>query len=123
MMKWFDELYSWQKAQDLALSVIEAFEDVKDVEFANITKNCGIAISNEIARWYEKQYDVDFKISLLEAKWRCGKLRSMLHLAKKLNYLKEDKFNDIYKITWEVLGLIGWMIKSIKEKASTKKDK
>ena len=123
MMKWFDELYSWQKAQDLAIKVINTFSSIKDENFAKMTIEFGIWISNELAKWYENQFDMEFKLSVLEAKWICGKFRSMLHLAKKLEYIKIDSFDELYKMTGEVMWLMWWMVKSIKEKASKKATK
>jgi len=117
MVKWFEELYSWQKAQELAVKIVESFESVKNSVFVESICNCSIDISSEIARWYEKQYDVDFKETLVTAKWVAWKLRSMLHLAKKLNYIKDENFEDMSKLTSEVLWLLWGMLKSFKEKS------
>ena len=48
------------------------------------------------------------------AKGSCGEVRSMLYLAIKLNYIKEEDFQEFYNKSVEISKILSGLIKSLK---------
>jgi len=85
--KQFEEMEVWQDAQDLAVSVYRDFCTVKDYSFCDQIKRASVSVSNNIAEGAERQTSADFARFLDIAKGSAGEVRSMYHLAEKLNFI------------------------------------
>ena len=68
---------------------------------------------NNIAEGFERNTDKEFKFFLFIAKGSCGEVRSMLHLAKSLKYLDEEKSNDLTSLSSEISRIIAGLIKKL----------
>jgi len=68
---------------------------------------------NNIAEGFERKSNKEFGYFLFVAKGSCGEVRSMLYLAKELNKITKDIFNELYKLTIEISKLISGLIKTL----------
>ncbi len=111
VIKKFEEVIAWQKAQDLAVAVYHAFEGAKDFSFNNQIQRAVTSISNNIAEGFDRSSDADFVRFLYYAISSCSEVKSMLHLATRLNYLSEERRNELLDQCDEVSKLLRGFIK------------
>ena len=109
----FEDILSWQKANKLALNTYSIFNLNKDYWFRDQIQRCCVSISNNIAEGFERKSNNEFKRFLYIAKWSCWEFRSMLYLAKDLEYLNNKQFSTFYNEAIEISKLLWWLIKSI----------
>lgn len=114
LLKDFEEILSWQKSQELAYDIYKLFANIKDYWFKDQIQRASVSVSNNIAEWFERKSNNEFKYFLFVAKWSCWEFRSMLTLAKKLNYITDNDFNKLYIKAQEISKLLWWLIKSLK---------
>lgn len=109
----FEDIVAWQKANVLALEVYKTFRQNRDFSFKDQIQRASISIMNNIAEGFERKGDKEFKHFLYIAKGSCGELRSMLHIAKELEYLPNKDFENLYNLSLEVSRLLSGFIKSL----------
>lgn len=109
----FEEILSWQKWQFIAIEIYKDFQNIKDFSFRDQIQRAVISISNNIAEWFERQSNKEFRQFLYIAKWSCWEFRSMLYLAKNLNYLNTENFDKYYSLSIEISKLLSALITSI----------
>jgi four helix bundle protein len=68
---------------------------------------------NNIAEGFERSSNAEFRQFLYIAKGSCGEVRSMLYLAKELNYLSESEFNSLLNNLLEISKALSGLIKSL----------
>jgi len=91
----FEDMVVWNKSQELALEIYKIFSVSKDFGFKDQIQRAVISISNNIAEGFERKSNNEFKHYLFIAKGSAGEVRSMLYLAKSLNYINEECFKSI----------------------------
>lgn len=77
-------------AQDLAVAVYSDFKGVRDYSFCDQIKRAAVSVSNNISEGAERQTPADFARFLDIAKGSAGEVRSMYHLAVKLNFVEPN---------------------------------
>lgn len=88
----FEDLICWQKSKNLAVEIYKNFLTNKDYGFKDQIQRAGISVSNNIAEGFERKSNKEFSQFLYIAKGSCGEVRSMLHVAKELNYITRFLF-------------------------------
>ncbi len=109
----FEDIISWQKAKDLTIDIYKTFEESKDFGYKGQIERAAVSIMNNIAEGFERMSDKEFKYFLYVAKGSCGEVRSMLHLAKDLNKINDEKFEELYNLTIEISKLLSGLIKTL----------
>ena len=104
---------AWQKAKDLTVRVYSLFKESKDFEFKNQIQSASISVMNNIAEGFERKSNNEFKHFLFIAKGSCGKIRSMLYLAKDLNKISDDDFKLLFAMSEEVSKMLSGLIKCL----------
>lgn len=94
----FEDLICWQKGKEVALLIYKIFKDNRDFSFRDQFQRVAISISNNIAEGFERGTDKEFRRFLFIAKGSCGEARSMLYVARDLDYVSEKEFKDIYRL-------------------------
>lgn len=112
----FEDLIVWQKSQDLAILVYTFFKENKDFSFVNQITRSAVSISNNIAEGFERKSNKEYIQFLYIALGSNSETKSMLYLAKRLQFISEKEFNEAYNLTVE----IGKMLYSIISKISNK---
>ena len=91
-IKKFDDLIVWQKSVELTISIYASLEMNNDFGLKNQIQRASLSISNNIAEGFERGSDRDFKRFLYIAQGSCSEVKSMLYVATRLNYLKNESY-------------------------------
>ncbi len=97
----------------LTTKVYGIFENSKDFGFRGQIERASVSIMNNIAEGYERHSNKEFKQFLFIAKGSCGEVRSMLHLAKQLNRITDEVFEELYYLSVEISKLLSGLIKTL----------
>jgi len=112
-IKHFEDIVAWQKSVELCsniYSLTNKGEFSKDFALQNQIRKSVISISSNIAEGFERESTNQFIYFLSMAKASAGETRSQLFIAKNLNYITADEFNDINKNCIELSKLISSFI-------------
>lgn len=113
-IKRFEDILVWQKAQDLTVQLYQLFELSKDFAFRDQICRAAVSISNNIAEGFERDTTKDFIRFLYMARGSSGEVRSMLYLAKRLNYIDIKTFDRLKSQAEEISKMVKGFINSIK---------
>lgn len=69
----FEDIYAWQKAQELAVCVYSEFKGIKDFSFRDQLCRAVVSIFNNIAEGFERSSDADFYDFYIIQKGRVAK--------------------------------------------------
>ncbi len=112
----FEDVVAWQKAQDLAVIIYADFKSCKDYSFKDQITRASVSISNNIAEGFDRSSDADFVRFLYIALSSCSEVKSMIYLAKKLDYISNEvelkRLENANEISRVIRGLIKSMQKS-----------
>ena len=109
----FEDIIAWQKAQALASSIYSVFSSCKDYGFKDQIQRASISVMNNISEGFERETNNDFKHFLFIAKGSCGEVRSMLYIAKTLNYINKEQFDKHYFLCLEISKILSGLIKTL----------
>ncbi len=109
----FEELICWQKAQDFAVGIYSKFRDSKDWGFRDQICKAVVSISNNIAEGFDRSSDAEFTRFLYYALGSASETKSMLYLARKLDYIVEVETAGLIQQADEVSKIIRGLIKSL----------
>lgn len=110
----FEDIISWKKSNDLALLIYKLFKENNDFGFKNQIQRAVISISNNIAEGFERKSNKEFIYFLYIAKGSCAEVRSMIYVAKELEYISKKEFNNLYIRLVEISKLLLGFIKSLR---------
>ena len=116
----FEEIIAWQKARVLTLNLYTLFKESRDYSFRDQIQRASVSIMNNISEGYGRGSDLDFKRFLFIANGSCCEVKSMLYLAKDLQYISKSDFDDLFTKTDEIGRILNGLIKSLKTKANYK---
>ena len=109
----FEEILSWQKAQDLTLEIYRLTAKLSDYSFRDQLRRASVSIMNNIAEGFERRSNKEFKQFLFIAKGSCGECRSMLDLAKELGLIDQTDFEKAYSLSLEISRMLSGLIKTL----------
>jgi four helix bundle protein len=109
----FEDIVAWQKAQDLAVDVYNAFLESKDSGFKGQIQNASVSVSNNIAEGFDRFSDREFVRFLYIALASCSEVKSMLYLAVRLGKLTPARQETLLAQSNEVSKIIRGLIKSL----------
>ena len=109
----FEDIVAWKKAEELTLRIYSEFAKCKDFSFRDQICRASVSIMNNIAEGFERNTDKEFRFFLFIAKGSSGEVRSMLHLAKSLKYLDQEKCNSLISLCSEISRIIAGLIKKL----------
>ena len=113
MIAKFEDILSWQQAQDLIDIVYQTFGKSRDFWFRDQITRAAISVSNNIAEWFERKTNNEFRQFLYIAKWSCGEVRSMLYFAKRHEYCSGADFEKMYVLSVSISSLLSKLIQSL----------
>ncbi len=105
----FEDLTSWQKAQELNRLVYRVSKNVafaKDFGLRDQIRRASISVMSNIAEGFERGGDKEFVQFLSNAKGSCGEVRSQLYAAFDEEYLTQGEFDELYNLCLDVSRLI-----------------
>ena len=114
----FEEIVAWQKARDLnkEIYIITKTSSLfsKDYGLRDQIRRASISISSNIAEGFERETTKEFVRFLYIAKASAGEFRSQLYLAKDIDYITNDLFDDLKNKVNDISKLIAGLIKYLK---------
>lgn len=113
MIRRFEDILVWQKAQDLTVELYRIFELSKDFAFRDQICRVAVSINNNIAEGSERDTTKDFIRFLYMARGSSGEVRSMLYFAFRLKYIDTEIFDKLKLQTEEISKMIKGFINSI----------
>jgi len=109
----FEDVVSWQKAKLLSVLIYKNFSACKDYSFRDQIQRAAVSIMNNIAEGFERGGDKELKYFLFVAKGSCGEVRSMLILAKELELLSVESYQEAYILAEDISKLLSGFIKKL----------
>ena len=94
----FEDMPVWVLAQELAVEVYQDMTSIRDFSFCDQIKRAVVSISNNIAEGAERSTSTEFARFLDIAKGSAGEVRSMYHLAKKLEFIAPETVSERLEI-------------------------
>ena len=113
-MRCFEDAIVWQRSQDLAVIVYEAFAQNKDYGFRDQLCRASVSISNNIAEGIDRHTTKELKNFLYIAKGSCAETRSMLYLAYRLKYISEATRDHLIQESKEITYMLIAFIKNLR---------
>lgn len=113
IIKTFEEIMAWQKGKDLTLHIYKLFKENRDFGFKDQIQRASVSIMNNIAEGFERKGDKEFKHYLYIAKGSCGEVRSMLYVARDLQYVSKEDFIQLYSLSLSTSKLLSGFIKKL----------
>ncbi|HPD60166.1 MAG TPA: four helix bundle protein [Thermodesulfobacteriota bacterium] len=115
----FEDLDCWQAATELATEIYHLTKDGevrKDFGFCDQVRRAAVSIASNIAEGKERGTANELIRFLFIAKGSAGELRTQLFIAHRIGYLKADKFQELNERVERIGGMIGNLIKALKQK-------
>jgi four helix bundle protein len=109
----FEDVIAWRKAQDYAVDIYTVFGSVKDYAFKDQICRASVSVSNNIAEGFDRSSNADFRRFLFISIGSCSEVKSMLYLAKRLNYINDNTQNELINKANEISKIIRGLIKSL----------
>jgi four helix bundle protein len=109
----FEDIIAWQKAKVLTLKLYSVLYKNTDFGFRDQIRRAAVSIMNNIAEGFERKGNKEFSRFLYISKGSCAEVRSMLWLAKELDYISDEQFNLFYEQTIEISKLLSGLLKSL----------
>ena len=112
----FEKLEVWRKGSRLAIDIYRAFSECRDFGFKDQICRAAVSVPSNTAEGYERNSPGDFIRFLNIAKGSIGELRTQLYIAKELDYLDKENFQDLLKRSREISAMLSGLIKSVQSK-------
>lgn len=119
----FEDIIAWQKAQDLAVAIYNAFEHSRDYGFKDQIQKAAVSVSNNIAEGFDRGSSKEFIRFLYISTSSCSEVKSMLYLSCRLNHLNNEQSKQLILKTEEIGRIIRGLIKAIYNKSINEKQK
>ena len=101
----FEEIDAWKTARELT-RMIYALTDQdkfsKDFGLENQTQRASVSIMSNIAEGFENRTQARFIDYLGHANASAGEVRCQLYIAKDLNYLNQEQFQQVFDLADKV---------------------
>lgn len=110
----FEEIDVWKASRILVKEIYlitgeRPFQ--KDFNLVDQIHRCAVSIPSNIAEGYERKSNAEFVRYLYIANGSAGELRTQLYLAKDLDYILEEKFNELKTKCEEISKSLSGFIK------------
>jgi four helix bundle protein len=115
--KSFDEIIAWQKARELTkiiylISATSKFD--KDFSLKDQIRRSSVSVMANIAEGYDRRGDKEFIRFLNIAKGSLSEVKSHLFVAFDIEYIAQDKLDNLFLLIDEIAKLISGLIKYLK---------
>lgn len=109
----FEDIESRKKAKLLTNYIYDLTNEElfsKDWWLKDQIRRSSVSILSNIAEWFERNTDKEFKQFLYIAKWSCWEVRSQIYIAYDQKYINEEQFNVCMEMCTEISKLISKFI-------------
>jgi four helix bundle protein len=119
MAKHYKDLIAWQRAMDLVQAVYDATDEFPKREIYSLTdqiRRAAVSIPSNIAEGQAHFSDREFLHFLRHSRGSLAELETQLLIARRRNYLSEDKALGLLKLADELSRILSGLINSLREK-------
>ncbi len=119
-LKSFKDLSVWQKASGLATLIYKITEDFPRSELYGITnqmRRAAVSISSNIAEGFKRNHKGEKSQFYNIAYGSVAELESQLEVARNLNFLSEENYQNITLLITEVSKMMNGLIKSLNSRS------
>ena len=115
----FRKLIIWQKAMNLVTKTYNSTKKFPKEEIFGLTsqiRRCSISIPSNIAEGYGRKSNKEYLRFLNISIGSLFELQTQLEIAKNIEYLTDDEFNNLYEDSREIERMLVSFINKIKER-------
>ena len=112
----FEDLEVWKEGMDLAAGIYRVLKDCRDYSLRDQMQRAAVSIPSNIAEGYERNTNKDYIHFLYISKGSCSELRTQLYLAKEIEILDKEIFDELLELTRKISAMLYKLIKTRKEK-------
>ena len=114
MIEKFEDVIAWKKSKELVMNIYKQFNQCRDYSYKDQIQRAAISIMNNIAEGFERRTNKELINFLYIAKGSSGEVRSMLYLARELNYITDIENEKLMISCVEISRILAGFIKSLK---------
>jgi len=110
----FEELDIWKRSIEITKNIYELTSEnkfIKDYGLQNQIRRAIVSISSNIVEGFERNNNNEFIRFLKIAKGSCGETRNQLYIALKIDYIKQNIFNEMNDKLISLSNQMGCFIK------------
>jgi four helix bundle protein len=118
-IKRFEDMKVWQESRELTKSIYSITQNVKfikDYGLKDQIQRASVSIMSNIAEGYERDNNKEFIKFLGYSKGSAGEVRSLLYVARDLNYIDELEFGRYYNQCISIITQIANFVKYLRKK-------
>ena len=101
----FEEIQAWQKGYDVTLKIYKLTAEgqfSKDFGLKDQIRRASVSIIANIAEGHGRRTNSEFANFLNISRGSVAEVQSHLQIARGLDYIDEDPFNEIYQLLTEI---------------------
>lgn len=117
-VKKFEDLEVWKNARQFSVMIYQITEQgnfKKDFGLKDQLRRAAVSIVSNIAEGFERNGNKEFVQFLSYAKGSSGEIRAQLYIAKDLDYINEEQFNELSEKITMISKMIAGFIVYIKQ--------
>ena len=111
-----DKLIVWKQSHQLVLKIYEITKGFPNSELFGLTsqiRRAAVSVPSNIVEGKARGFDKEYKRFLLMARGSLEEVRYQLLLAKDLEYIDSNKYEEVINLTNEVGKLLNGLIRSL----------
>lgn len=116
-MKTYKELIVWQKAVELVTviySVTKSFPKEEIYGLTNQIRRAAVSVPSNIAEGFGRNSKNEFRRFLKIAIASLFELQTQLEIAKNLEFLTTEEFDNVFSLTREIEAMLSSLIRKLK---------
>lgn len=110
---WYKNLLVWRKSIELSSKIYKITTGFPKEEIYWITnqiRRCSVSIPSNIAEWYWRNWEGEYKQFLWISRWSSNELETQLIIANNIWYLDNDSLEEILKLLSEIQKILYTLI-------------
>jgi four helix bundle protein len=114
----FEDIEGWQMARKLTVDVYQlTLKDAfnRDYGMKDQIRRASVSIMNNIAEGFERGSNKDFAKFLFISRGSAGEVRSLLYIARDLEYISEEEFDQGKEYCCRISGALWGLIQHLKK--------
>jgi len=108
----FEDLKIWQRSMDFVGAMYDHFRDLNDFGFRNQIQRAAVSVPANISEGFERHSNKEYIRFLYIARGSSGECRTLLYLAKRLNYMNENIADKYIEESRQISSMIYGLIKT-----------
>ncbi len=111
-----DKLIVWQQAHQLVLKIYEITKGFPNSELFGLTsqiRRAAVSVPSNIVEGKARGFDKEYKRFLMLARGSLEEVKYQLLLAKDLEYIDSNKYEEVINLTNDVGKLLNGLIRSL----------